>query len=203
MHGSVKIKPWSLRNSPKTSQIKFCQVYECNGRKKPKTLEDSHEHCGPPKHFQERPACQVTEQERCGQGESSVTILTELQSCSVMGEPDRWTTIFAALHQSHLYGWVARQKPVLSKRHSVQIRQNCWLAKMPSVTSENQVLPITWLISSPWWSLMVATSCNGTASQRQWIEYWSELREWRKDIENLPQIAHDRSVELPFNMTIL
>jgi transposase len=44
--------------------------------------------------------------------------LTELQCSSVeMGEPSRRTTISAALHQSGLYGRVARQKPLLSKRH--------------------------------------------------------------------------------------
>jgi hypothetical protein len=38
--------------------------------------------------------------------------LTELQSSSVeMGEPSRKTTIYAALHQSDLYGRVARRKP--------------------------------------------------------------------------------------------
>ena len=44
--------------------------------------------------------------------------LTELRRCSVKrGEPSRRTTIFAALHQAGLYGRVARQKPLLSKRH--------------------------------------------------------------------------------------
>jgi hypothetical protein len=44
--------------------------------------------------------------------------LIELQSSSVeMGEPSRRTTISAALHQSGLYGRVARQKPLLSERH--------------------------------------------------------------------------------------
>ena len=44
--------------------------------------------------------------------------LTELQSSSVeMGEHSRRTTISAALHQSGLYGRVARQKPLVSKRH--------------------------------------------------------------------------------------
>ena len=43
--------------------------------------------------------------------------LTELQSSSVeMGEPSRRTTISAALHQSGLYGRVARWKRLLSKR---------------------------------------------------------------------------------------
>jgi hypothetical protein len=44
--------------------------------------------------------------------------LTELQNSTVeMGEPSRRTTISAALHQSGLYGRVARCKPFLSKRH--------------------------------------------------------------------------------------
>ena len=43
--------------------------------------------------------------------------LTELQSSSVeMAERSRRTTIYAALHQSGLYGRVARRKPLLSKR---------------------------------------------------------------------------------------
>jgi hypothetical protein len=44
--------------------------------------------------------------------------LTELWSSSVeMGEPSRRTTISATLHQSGLYGRVAKWKPLLSKRH--------------------------------------------------------------------------------------
>jgi hypothetical protein len=44
--------------------------------------------------------------------------LTELQSSSVeMGEPSRRTNISTALHQSGLYGRVARGKPLLSKRN--------------------------------------------------------------------------------------
>jgi hypothetical protein len=44
--------------------------------------------------------------------------LTGLQSSSVeMEEPSRRATISAALHQSGLYGSVARLKPHLSKRH--------------------------------------------------------------------------------------
>uniref|UniRef100_A0AAZ3R4W4 Transposase Tc1-like domain-containing protein n=1 Tax=Oncorhynchus tshawytscha TaxID=74940 RepID=A0AAZ3R4W4_ONCTS len=44
--------------------------------------------------------------------------LTEFQSSSVeMGEPSRRTPIFVALHQSGLYGRVARRKLLLSKRH--------------------------------------------------------------------------------------
>ena len=44
--------------------------------------------------------------------------LTEFQSSSgEMREPSRRTTISAVLHQSGLYGRVARRKPLLSKRH--------------------------------------------------------------------------------------
>ena len=50
--------------------------------------------------------------------ENPMVTLAELQSPSVeMGEPSRRTTISAALHQSGLYGRVARRKPLLSKRH--------------------------------------------------------------------------------------
>uniref|UniRef100_A0A8C4RNL8 Transposase n=1 Tax=Erpetoichthys calabaricus TaxID=27687 RepID=A0A8C4RNL8_ERPCA len=43
--------------------------------------------------------------------------LSELQRSSVEREPSRRTTIFSAIHQSGLYGRVARRKPLLSKRH--------------------------------------------------------------------------------------
>ncbi|KAG2470802.1 TCB1 transposase, partial [Polypterus senegalus] len=44
--------------------------------------------------------------------------LSELQRSSVeRGEPSRRTTISAVIHQSGLYGRVARRKPLLSKRH--------------------------------------------------------------------------------------
>ena len=43
---------------------------------------------------------------------------TELRSSSVeIGEPSRRRIISAALHQSSLYGRMARRKPLLSKRH--------------------------------------------------------------------------------------
>ena len=49
---------------------------------------------------------------------NAMVSLTELQSSSVeMGEPSRRTSISAALHQSGLYGIVARRKQLISKRH--------------------------------------------------------------------------------------
>ena len=48
-------------------------------------------------------------------GRSALVTQTELQSSYVeMGEPSRRSTISAALHQSRLYGRVARRKPLLS-----------------------------------------------------------------------------------------
>jgi transposase len=50
--------------------------------------------------------------------ENPMVTLIELQSFSVeMGDPSRRTTISTALHQSGLYGRLARRKPLLSKRH--------------------------------------------------------------------------------------
>ena len=50
--------------------------------------------------------------------ENSMTSLTELQSLlAEMGEPARRTKVTTALRQCGLYGRVARQKPLLRKRH--------------------------------------------------------------------------------------
>ena len=47
-----------------------------------------------------------------------MTTLTELQSSLLeMRTPARRTPVSAALHKSWLYGRVARQKPLLIKRH--------------------------------------------------------------------------------------
>ena len=54
-----------------------------------------------------------------------IVTLTELQSSYVeMGEPSRRTTISAALHQSGLYGRVARRKPLLSKFAKCHIKDS-------------------------------------------------------------------------------
>uniref|UniRef100_A0AAZ3QDK9 Transposase Tc1-like domain-containing protein n=1 Tax=Oncorhynchus tshawytscha TaxID=74940 RepID=A0AAZ3QDK9_ONCTS len=67
--------------------------------------------------------------------------LTELQSTSVeMGEPSRRTTISAALHQSGLYGRVARRKPLLSKKaHKIPLGV-CQKAPKDSETMRNKIL---------------------------------------------------------------
>ncbi|KAL0148615.1 hypothetical protein M9458_056055 [Cirrhinus mrigala] len=60
-------------------------------------------------------------------------IVAELQRCSrEMGESCRKSTITAALHQSGLYGRVARRKPLLSARHMK--------ARMDSKMVRNKIL---------------------------------------------------------------
>ena len=62
---------------------------------------------------------------------NSIVTLTELQTSSVeIGEPSRRTTISAALHQSGLYGRVAKQLPLLSKRHMTALLE---FAKMKKI----------------------------------------------------------------------
>ena len=66
--------------------------------------------------------------------------VTELQSSSVeMGGPSRRTIISAALHQSELYGRVARRKPLLSKWHDspLGVFQN---APKDSQTLRNKII---------------------------------------------------------------
>ena len=68
--------------------------------------------------------------------------LTEIQSSSVkMGEPSRRTTISAALHQSGLYGRVARRKPLLSKTH---MKARLKFAKRHLKDSQNMRTKIIW-----------------------------------------------------------
>ena len=68
--------------------------------------------------------------------------LTDLQRILVeMGEPFRRSTIQAALHQSGLYGRVARQKPLLNKRH---ITARLEFAKRHLEDSETMRIKILW-----------------------------------------------------------
>ena len=79
--------------------------------------------------------------------------LTELQSSSVkIGEPSRRTTVSAALHQSGLYGRMARWKPLLSKRH---------------MTARLEFAKIGNLAPSLRGSMVVAASCCGDVFQQQ------------------------------------
>ena len=67
--------------------------------------------------------------------------LTELQHSSVeMGETSRRTTISAALHQSGLYGRVARRKPLLSKRNMTARLEFAKRHLKDSQTMRNKIL---------------------------------------------------------------
>uniref|UniRef100_A0AAZ3SPJ6 Transposase Tc1-like domain-containing protein n=1 Tax=Oncorhynchus tshawytscha TaxID=74940 RepID=A0AAZ3SPJ6_ONCTS len=57
-----------------------------------------------------------------------------------MGEPSRRTTISAALHQSGLYGRVARRKPLISKRNMTACLGVCQKAPKDSQTMRNTIL---------------------------------------------------------------
>ena len=59
---------------------------------------------------------------------------------SEMGEPSRRTTISAALHQSGLYGRVARRKPLLSKRHMTACLEFVKRLLKDSQTMRNKIL---------------------------------------------------------------
>ncbi|KAG2467625.1 TCB1 transposase, partial [Polypterus senegalus] len=67
--------------------------------------------------------------------------LSELRRSSVeRGEPSRRTTISAAIHQSGLYGRVARQKPLLSKRHMAALLEFAKRHLKDSQTMRNKIL---------------------------------------------------------------
>ncbi|KAG2468183.1 TC1A transposase, partial [Polypterus senegalus] len=69
-----------------------------------------------------------------------VTLL-ELQRSSVeRGEPSRRTTVSAAIHQSGLYGRVARRKPLLSKRHMAARLEFAKRDLKDSQTMRNKIL---------------------------------------------------------------
>ena len=122
--------------------------------------------------------------------------LTELwKSSAETGEPARGMTISAALHHSGLYGRVARRKLLLSlefaKRHLKDWEHEgkdalVWSDKNGSLravmsgstmSGEHQALLITCLIPSLQWSMVVAASCYGGASQRLGQGAWSEMRD--------------------------
>ncbi|KAG2469917.1 TCB1 transposase, partial [Polypterus senegalus] len=67
--------------------------------------------------------------------------LSELQRSSMeRGEPSRRTTISAAIHQSGLYGTVARRTPLLSKRHMAAHLEFAKRHLKDSQTMRNKIL---------------------------------------------------------------
>ncbi|KAG2456434.1 TCB1 transposase, partial [Polypterus senegalus] len=72
---------------------------------------------------------------------NTMVTLSELQRSSVeRGEPSRRTTISAAIHQSGLYGRVARRKPLLSKRHMAACLEFAKRHLKDSQTMRNKIL---------------------------------------------------------------
>ncbi len=129
--------------------------------------------------------------------------MAELQRCiREMGESCRKSTITAALHQSGLYGRVARRKPLLSARHmkacmefakkhlkdskmvtnkilwSDETRIELLALILSGMCGENQALLITCPIQSQQWSMVVAASCcGGGVFQLQGQDDWLQSRE--------------------------
>ncbi len=138
--------------------------------------------------------------------------VAELQRCiREMGESCRKSTITAALHQSGLYGRVARRKPLLSARH-MKARMEDFLALILSgMCGENQALLITCPIQSQQWSMVVAASCCGGVFQLQGQDDWLQSRErwmrpstgisWTKTFSRVLRTS-DWAEGLPSNKTM-
>ncbi len=155
--------------------------------------------------------------------------VAELQRCiREMGESCRKSTITAALHQSGLYGRVARRKPLLSARHmkkhlkdskmvtnkilwSDETRYNFLALILSGMCGENQALLITCPIQSQQWSMVVAASCCGGVFQLQGQDDWLQSRErwmrpstgisWTKTFSRVLRTS-DWAEGLPSNKTM-
>ena len=128
--------------------------------------------------------------------------VAELQRCSrEMGESSTKSTITAALHQSGLYGRVARRKPLLSARHMkariefakntrrtprlweirfsglMRPRFNFLVLILSGMCGENQALLITCPIQSLQWNMVVGASCCRGVFQLQGQGDWLQLKE--------------------------
>ena len=129
--------------------------------------------------------------------------VAELQRCSrEMGESSTKSTITAALHQSGLYGRVARRKPLLSARHMKARIEFAKKHMKDSQTMRNKILwsdetkielfgvnskwyvwrktrplLITCPIQSQQWNMVVAASCYGGVFQLQGQDHWLQLKE--------------------------
>ncbi|KAG2455346.1 TCB1 transposase, partial [Polypterus senegalus] len=103
--------------------------------------------------------------------------LSELQRAVERGEPSRRTTISAAIHQSGPYGRVARQKPLLSKRHMAAHLEFAKRHLKDSQTMRNKIL----------WSDETKIELFGVNARRH---------VWRK-----PDTAHHRLVRIKGKMT--
>ncbi len=119
--------------------------------------------------------------------------VAELQRCiREMGESCRKSTITAALHQSGLYGRVARRKPLLSARHMkarMSLLKNTWRILWSDETKIElfglNSKQYVWRkpgtahhcpIQSQQWSMVVAASCCGGVFQLQGQDDWLQSR---------------------------
>ncbi len=155
--------------------------------------------------------------------------VAELQRCiREMGESCRKSTITAALHQSGLYGRVARRKPLLSARHmkarmedskmvtnkilwSDETKIELLALILSGMCGENQALLITCPIQSQQWSMVVAASCCGGVFQLQGQDDWLQSRErwmrpstgisWTKTFSRVLRTS-DWAEGLPSNKTM-
>ena len=104
--------------------------------------------------------------------------LTELQGSSVeRGEPSSRTTIAAALHQSGLYGRVARRKPHLSKRHMAARLEFAKRHLKDSQTMRNKIL----------WSDETKIELFGLNAKRY---VWSRLGTAHHMANTIPTVKH-------------
>lgn len=88
---------------------------------------------------------------------------TELQHCSVeKGEPSRWATISAALHQSDLHSRVEGEKPLPSKRDMIA----------PLSDHEIQHF-LNWTESEPFFWQQALGDQSG--SRKRWMERCTEM----------------------------
>ncbi len=120
--------------------------------------------------------------------------VAELQRCiREMGESCRKSTITAALHQSGLYGRVARHMKSphgVAKKHlkdskmvtnkilwSDETKIELLALILSGMCGENQALLITCPIQSQQWSMVVAALCCGGVFQLQGQDDWLQSRE--------------------------
>ncbi|KAG2460748.1 TCB1 transposase, partial [Polypterus senegalus] len=136
--------------------------------------------------------------------------LSELQRPSVeRGEPSRRTTISAAIHQSGLYGRVARRKSLLNKRHMAACLEFAKRHLKDSQTMRNKILwsdktkielfgvnarRHVWRKPGTAHHQVVAASCYGDVFQRRLVRIKGKMTAaMYRDIldENLLQSALD------------
>ena len=94
--------------------------------------------------------------------------LTELQSSSVeMGAPSRRRAISSALHQSGLYGRVARRMPLLGKRHMTACLEFAKRHLKDSQTMRNKILWKVLQDSMAWFPFQQTTTLSTKPRQRR------------------------------------